>query len=511
MRESRIAICVLLLLFSLFTTMSVLPVQATLPLLDVFAVKEYKQWSSYNPSYTFSKSSDSILRMMSTQSGLGDAYAFMHIDKNYLNGKKLRVSWRWYLDYSSTSYTLGWLYVVNNVHNRKQENYGEFRTQGDIEHPVTDYTYATACSLTATCNGAWINWQTGTSGVLSLSGFSGSTVTIMIKSLDPWVANTVGLEVDYLQVLDSNNNVLRTYHFTDLVCMDKTGGYYDFGLLRKPTSVLYGTRNYAGMDAPTGECDLSGSVSAYIYTLFYNTGKYGYLANSWGASTQQSTVYATTDSTERYYDYSAVFYKGHVWQFGSNCDHDPGCSLQHFGVWNDDGTLALMIADYDIDDEVIEVKNAIGKFAGTHDFVFIWACGLGNESRVGVFNEAHSSGLLAAWMHITPNTLSSDGYAIPDYSDHVFISFSWLSIWYKTPATNPTYNYGHWAYLFYYYALQGYTIHDALDQASRDTHNNLNYDNCQLDNGFTAWNPVDHTWDQSRMRVWGDGSHRLPR
>jgi len=509
MVKTRIAICVLLLLFSLFTTVSILPVQAIPPLLDVFALKEYKQWSSYNPSYTFSKSSDSVLRMMSTQSGLADAYAFMHIEKNYLNGKKLRISWRWYYDYPNDPVTLARVYVVNNVHNRKLENSGEFWTQGDVEHPVADYTSINPLSYAATSNGGWISWSTDTSAVLDLSGFSSSAVTIMIKTIDPWVQDTTGLEVDYLQILDSNNNVLRTYHFTDLVCMDKTGGYYDYGLLRKPTSMLYGTRNYAGMDAPTGECDLSGAVAAYVYTLFYNTGKYSYLANSWGANTQPSTVYATTDSTERYYDYSAVFYKGHIWLFGSWCDHDPGCSLEHFGIWNDDGTQG--IADYDIDDEVIEVINANGKFAGTHDFVFIWACGHGNESRVGVFNEAHSSGLLASWMHINPSTLSSDGYASPDYSDHVFIGFEWLSIWYMTPATNPIYNYGHWAYLFYYYALQGYTIKEALDLASSFTHYGSNYDNCQLDNGFPAWNPINQTWDWSRMRVWGDGTHRLPR
>jgi hypothetical protein len=266
------------------------------------------------------------------------------------------------------------------------------------------------------------------------------------------------------------------------------------------------------MDAPTWECDTSEDVSEAIYDFFYDTGKYGYLADSWGDPTEPSTVYSTTDTTERYYDYSTVFYKGHVWVFGDWCDHDPSCTLDHWGIWNDDGTVG--IADYDIDDEVIEVINANNKFAGTHDFIFIWACGHGADSRVGVFDEDHSSGLLASWMHLDPSTLNNDGYHAnpPDYSDHVFISFEWLSIWYRTPASDPTFNYAHWAYYFYYYLLsQGYTVKDALDQASRDTHNDYNYDDCPLDNLYSAWNPIDQEWQQSKMRIWGDVSHRLPR
>lgn len=175
----------------------------------------------------------------------------MHIDRDYLNGHKLRIYWRWYLDYSSAFYTLANVYVVNNVNNRKLEASGEFSTYSDAEHPVTDFTYTTTCSLSETCNGGWINWRTDTSSVLNLNGWN-SKVTIMIKSVDPWIANTVGLEIDYLQILDSNNNVVRQYDFTDKVCMEKTGGYYDYGQLRNPTSLLYGTRDYAGMDAPAG-------------------------------------------------------------------------------------------------------------------------------------------------------------------------------------------------------------------------------------------------------------------
>ncbi len=224
MNKTRVVTSALLFLLSLslFTTLSIQPVKAIVPNHDAIALKEYKQWSSWNPSYTFSKS-EGFLQMMSTQSGLGDAYAFFHIDKNQLQGNKLRIYWRWYLDYSDTSYTLANVYIVDNVANRKLENQGEFSTYNDVEHPVADFTYTTACSLSATCNGEWIDWTTSESNILDLSGYS-STLTIMIKSVDLWIANTVGLQVDYLQILNSNNQVLKTYDFSSSVYMDRTGG-----------------------------------------------------------------------------------------------------------------------------------------------------------------------------------------------------------------------------------------------------------------------------------------------
>jgi len=83
MRKTRIDTCVLLLLLSisLFATLNIQPVEAIVPNQDAVALKEYKQYTSYNPSYTFSKQSNGdVLEMMSTQGGNGPAYAFFHID-----------------------------------------------------------------------------------------------------------------------------------------------------------------------------------------------------------------------------------------------------------------------------------------------------------------------------------------------------------------------------------------------------------------------------------------------
>jgi hypothetical protein len=514
-------ILLLLLTLSLFATLTAQPAQAIQPLYDVFSLREYKQWTNYNPDYTFSKPSSSILRMMSTQAGLGVAYAYIHMDKADLHNNKIRVNWRSYLDYSGADvYTLAEVYVVNNVHNRKYtDNTHEFKYAADAEHPVVDYTNVRACDITTSYNNGWTSWRTDTSSTLNLNGWN-DQVTLMIKSVDLWTGNTVGLEVDYIEILDSGNNVVKTYHFTDKVCMEQTGSTSDYGQLRNPSSVLYGTEDYANMgcDEPS-EWALSSSVSSNVRDLFYNTGKYGTLYNYWGASTKPATVISTNLATETTNTYSTVFYKGHIALFGTGSCSFSGCALAHYGVWSQYGTQHpgyTAIADYNVDSSVKTGMGAANKKASTHDLIFIWACGHANVNYVGQYNSQHSSGLLSSWMQIDSNTLSNNGYTNPDYSDHVFIGFDWLSKWYTEQAANPYYNYGHWAYYFYKYLLEdGFTVKGALDQATIMTHSNLNFGQSTLYTGYWAWNVNANNgaggWEWSSMHVWGDGYARLPR
>lgn len=513
------------LLFLLLTVtlfLNVVPVKgASTTLYDVFALKEYKQWSSYSPQYTFSKSSSSILQVISTDAGFGDAYVYMPIDRDYLNGKKLRIYWHWYLDWSGTSYTLAQLYVVDHEHNRKLDNSVEFRTQGDIEHPISDYTNTLACSYTATCNGGWVDWTTDTSSVLNLNGFSSAIVSIIIKTYDPWIADTTGLQVDYLQVLDSSNNVLNEYHFTGSVFMEETGGYYDYGLIRKPSCVLWGTTDYPEDSFPPGydnndELWLSEQVSDYIYDLFYSTGKYPYLQDYWGDNTEPNTVYSNVEYCEEYYDYSVFFYKGHFWQTqsGGVCGV-PGCSYLHRGVVDDEGygvDPVEAIKDYLLYDNVDDGKSAAHKTRGTHDFVFLWACMHGDPNWVGDITD-HGCGVAASLMDIddVDSTLSWDGYYDPDYTDHVFISFDYISPWYIQAAQQYPYNYGHFIYQFFYYTLtSGYSISLALYAASYDV-NGCSYYLSDLRNGESVWNPQAEVWNTTCMKVYGDGDYRLPR
>lgn len=147
------------------------------------------------------------------------------------------------------------------------------------------------------------------------------------------------------------------------------------------------------------------------------------------------------------------------------------------------------------------------------ELMILFLCGLASPTYIGVFDEDHSSSFLPSWMHIDPWSLNTDGYhGTPDYSDHVFIGFEWLSKSYLDTTGKGNYNYGDWLNRFYYYLLdQGYTVKDALDQATADTHYANNYDNCPLDDWYQIINPKTDQIQWSRMRIWGDSSTRLPR
>jgi len=496
--------------------MNILPASAApTTLYDVGAIKEYKQWSAYNPAYTVSKSSSSVVQLMSNDGGLGDAYIMIPFERSYLDGKKLQISWRWYDDWSGSYYTLAELFVVNHDNNRHLENSGEFRTQNDAQHPVTDYTYLTACSYGATSNGGWVNWRTDTSATLSLSGFSSNVITVMIRAVDYWIADTTGLEVDYLRVLDSNNNVLNEYHFTtyENVFMEKTSGYYDYGLLRKPTFVHWGTQDYDDDSGGQDEEQTSGDISDYIYDLFSATSKYPYLENYW-ATTQPDTVYSSVQYSETYYDFSAIYYKGHYWKTQQQgiCGI-PGCTFYHRGVVDNEGYSVQpigVITDHYLHYNVNEGKSDGNKWRGTHDFVFLWACMHGDSTWLGDI-EDHSWGLASSWMDIedASTNLALEGSGAG--ADHVFISFDYISPWYTQAAETYPFNYGHFVYLFFDYALTpGYTIQDALNDASWDV-NSCSYTSSDLRNGVGVWNPWIGDYSDSRMRVYGDWSYQLPR
>jgi hypothetical protein len=530
--QKKIATISLLLLLLLTLTLSInaQPVRAApTDLYDVFAVKEYKQWSAYNPSYVFSKPSSSVIRAMSDDAGFGDAYIFIPIDKDYLNGKKVSVSWHWYIDWSGVQYTTAQLYIVDHNHFRKLCDSGEFQTGSNIEHPISDYTNIYACSYTATCNGGWIDWRTDTSGILDLDSFSSSVVSIVIKTNDPWIADTSGLEVDFLNILDSNNNVLKEYHFSGNVFMEQTWTLYDYGLIRNPTMNSIGTIDYNWESGGTDERDLSEAVSSYVVDLFDSTGAYPYCNDRWGSGSEPYLVYSMVEYSEHYYDYSVILYKGHFWQSTQDGEDGEcgisGCTEHHWGIadyegYSVDPQYREFIKDYYIHYNVEAGKADAHKTRGIHDFIFLWTCLEGDDTRAGYCDQSnpnHAYGMIASWMDIDSPAdpgyqLYEYGYANPDDNDHVFISFNWISPCYLYYGQAPDRYLSQFVYYFFYNTLQGMTVKDALDEASKFINgDDVPFGQSNLyTNNQMVWNAYYDRWDYTQMVVWGDGNHKMP-
>jgi hypothetical protein len=277
---------------------------------------------------------------------------------------------------------------------------------------------------------------------------------------------------------------------------------------------FWGTRDYAEVMGGPNELSLSKSVSDYVQQLFAATGRYGYCSDYWGADTQPDFLYGTVRYSEANYNYSAVFYKGH--SYPVDCIYYPNCpfysqpGFRHFGIYDNEGlsvdtAYQQFIQDYKVHDQLS---------SGTHNFVCLWTCGSAWENATGGFSGAHSYGWEASWMNTT--SLSTDAYHVgtSDSSGRCFIGFANFSICFTNTTGYDSFNYGHFVYYFFNYALQGNTIRDSLNLAVRATHNpSIQYfDQCQLYTGYSMWDPRQTPWTDVTcyMRIWGDGGSILP-
>jgi len=206
--------------------------------LDLWQLREYDYSSSYDPDFLFDKPESSVLRIDSYTNGAsshGRGYAFIQAKRQYLHGKKLKICWKVYYSYPEVKSSLGTVYIIDNPHLRTKTT-EEFVDNEDIEHPLSDYTNLLALSIDSSGSEGWTNWTTSTSSVLDLSNFSSDYVTILIRLVDGWTGQTTMLDIDYLQILDSSDNVLKTFDFTESVNMEQTGTTRDYGLYRKKVS-----------------------------------------------------------------------------------------------------------------------------------------------------------------------------------------------------------------------------------------------------------------------------------
>jgi len=116
--------------------------------------------------------------------------------------------------------------------------------------------------------------------------------------------------------------------------------------------------------------------------------------------------------------------------------------------------------------------------------------------------------MAASWLKRT--VLNLDGYAQPDGSRHCFMGWQYYSKPFSQSTGHLSYTYKIFVTMFYYYATyRGYTINNALNQAS------LYYLGCPFVNstiyqGWWEYFPDQGIWLYNKIRVWGDGGMTLP-
>jgi len=200
-------------------------------------LREFDFSSSYDPNIVFSKPTNTILRIDSYSSGsgsIGTGYVFITVKKDLLNGKKLKINWNVYYSYPSDSrdLKLATLYVFNaNFERNNMLNY--FKPNQNRE-PIFDYTCIEATHypgpLGVGGSPRWLGWRIDQSNTLDLSSMTSNYVTILIRMVDGWTGQTVMVDIDYLQILDSTDNIVAEYHFTGNVIMEVAGTLNDYGI-----------------------------------------------------------------------------------------------------------------------------------------------------------------------------------------------------------------------------------------------------------------------------------------
>lgn len=218
---------------------------------------------------------------------------------------------------------------------------------------------------------------------------------------------------------------------------------------------------------------LTSTIQSYFSSVGYDTGRYC------GTDTN-SIVYANIQYDQQNYDRVAVFHYGHMADAGNyRCSDD---SIVNWTTIYDDYTT--------------------NGYADKHYFAMIWACNSADREPDWV---PDPSKLAKSWSH--RSGMSSDGFNNAD-TNHgdCFIGFDHASPTLTYAIYNTTTVHGFdFIQKFYWYALTqgGYSVHDALDQASL-TLFSLPFDETPLWTGcYTYYPPLTDDFECS-MEVFGN-------
>ena len=218
---------------------------------------------------------------------------------------------------------------------------------------------------------------------------------------------------------------------------------------------------------------LTSSIQNKFYSVGYDTARYC------GTETN-SIVYANIQYDQQNYNRVAVFHFGHMAGAGNYT-----CSDTSVVTWPD-------------------VYSYTTGYPDKHFFAFIWACNSANREPDW---QPDPSKLAQSWSH--RSGLSSDGFNDADTNhgdcfigfDHASPTLTW-AIYNTTTITGQAF-----IEKFYWYALTqgGYSVHDALDQASL-TLFSLPFDETPLWTGcYTYYPPEDKDFDCC-MKVFGNSN-----
>jgi hypothetical protein len=202
-------------------------------------LREFDLYSSFDPDIRFVKPNDECLRMDSCSGGsssTGRGYAFLVIGRGILQGARIKVRWNVFHSYPDPrDLDLATVYVFDGHFDRRNMD-SYFKPDQDRE-PIFDYLNVKVLQYPFQHKVGWSGWFESISNPLVSSTWTNDSasrqeyVTVLVRMVDSWTADTVMVDVDYLQILDARSRVLCDFQFAGSIKMELIDTLNDYGIL----------------------------------------------------------------------------------------------------------------------------------------------------------------------------------------------------------------------------------------------------------------------------------------
>jgi len=197
-----------------------------------FSLREHKYYAAYNPDYTFSKQTATILRQTTPNPSLGFGWIFIAVPRAWLHGKYLRWNWQGGGSYVEAVHTV----LIYD---------GEYVRSNDADFPDGSDIPVKGAGLLQTLASRTTTFGPLTDDVqANVAGGNQAKCTIMFRLSDGYLAQNFWQQIDWFQINTGAGGAGNLYseEFTDSVHMERTGttgdyGYISDGVVAAPPSV----------------------------------------------------------------------------------------------------------------------------------------------------------------------------------------------------------------------------------------------------------------------------------
>lgn len=286
-----------------------------------FSLREHKTYATYDPDFTFTKPTATILRQTTTNASLGNGWIFIVVPRTWLHGKYVRWNWEGYASFAAAVFNV---YIYD----------GEYGRSSDTDFPSGSGIPTKGNGLLQTLRSKTGTFAAETVDVqANVAGGSQDKCTIFFSLGDGWSAQNFWEQIDWFQINGGAGgaNPLYDEQFTASITMERTGTTGDYGYI---SSGEVPARSVTTLDA--GEITqtsgkLRGETGASVDERGFEWGiQSGVYPNSWTeigsfpAETFSHVIDGLTEGVTYYY--RAKCHDSEGWLYGNEKSFTPSAT-----------------------------------------------------------------------------------------------------------------------------------------------------------------------------------------